>query len=69
MIFNWFSFYSPCRLRNETLWQFFCEESHVFLFLCVEVDGYDETVETQDLSEDKDQDHAHVQSGNDQRYI
>ena len=40
-----------------------------FLFLCVEVDGYDETVETQDLSEDKDQDHAHVQSGNDQRYI
>ena len=34
-----------------------------FLFLGVEVDRHDETVETQDLGEDEDEDHADKESG------
>lgn len=34
-----------------------------FLFLCVEVDGDNEPVETEDLSENKDEDHSHEEPG------
>ena len=33
------------------------------LFLGVEVDGHDETVETQDFGENEDEDHSDIEAG------